>query len=349
MLKTRGIFYNLLLVFILISILTGCTVNPVSTSSYSSKTVNDTQVRVLRYSHPTSTQDDIHIGAEFFARRVKELTSGSLEIKVYPTNEMGSPQEVAEQVIKGSIDICNASGGQIQMWVPQFAAIQLPFQFKSVEQAYRVLDNEGGEMLAKLAREKGFEVLTHWELGFRIISNSARPINAVEDLKGLKLRVPPEIPMEACMRAVGVLPTQISWPETYNALARKIVDGQENPLRYIYTNDLYKVQKYLAIPGCGYMYQSYPHVVSIKTWNSLKKTEQDAIRKASVEARDFIRNNVKETEKRAIEEMQKSGIIFTRPNPEPFRQKMLPAYETISDYTGKDFVKVWSKIVDKYE
>lgn len=366
MLKKSRVFLFLLSAFFVMTIIfTGCGASkeqssaaksqPAASSEVkkdsapASQPAADTKVKVLRYSHPTSTKDDIHVAAEFFAKRIKELTNGSLEIKIYPANELGAPQEVAEQVRLGTIDMCNASGGQLQLWTPQFAAIQLPFQFLTVQQAYKVLDNEGGEMLAKLAREKGFEVLGHWELGFRIISNNVRPINSVADLKGLKLRVPPEVPQESCMKAVGVIPASISWSETYMALSQKVVDGQENPIRYIYINGIHKVQKYMAVPGVGYMYQSYPHVMSSKTFNSLTKEQQDAIRKASNEARDFMRKNVSDTEKKAIQEMKQMGIVITNPDPEPFRKAMEPAYKVIADYATQDFVKEWAKIVEKYK
>ena len=83
--------------------------------------------------------------------------------------------------------------------------------------------------------------------GYRNITTSNRPINAVEDLKGMKMRVPPSPVWVSLFTALGSSPTSITINELYSALQTKIVDGQENPLTVIEAGKYYEVQKYCSI------------------------------------------------------------------------------------------------------
>lgn len=305
------------------------------------------KTRTLKFSHYQPANELLGLTSDYFAKRVDELSKGTLKIQVFPANQLGAPQEVAEQVRLGVIDMATCTSGQIQLWVPQYAAIQLPFLWDSYEHANKVLDGTGGKMLADLAEAKGFHVMADWLHGFRAISNDVRPINTVADMKGLKLRVPPEVPMEASMRALGAIPTQIAWPEVYMALAQGVVDGQENPIRHIFANRLHEHQKYLAIPGPGYMYITSPVVVGAKMWKSLTAKERTILQKAAIDARNWMREQCNQVDADALKQMTAAGVVVTRPNPAEFRAKMDPAWKEISKFAGTDFVEKWVKMVDK--
>ena len=90
-----------------------------------------------------------------------------------------------------------------------------------------------------------------------------RPINAPDDVKGLKLRTPPELQIQASMEALGAVVQAIAFPELYLALSQKVVDGEENPIAVIYFNKFYEVQKHLAITR--HIYNNMIHTVSAAT------------------------------------------------------------------------------------
>ena len=92
------------------------------------------------------------------------------------------------------------------------------------------------DWLAPLAEKQGFVLLRNWDYGFRNVTNSVRPINAPDDVKGLKIRTPPELQIQASMEALGAVVQAIAFPELYLALSQKVVDGEENPIAVIYFN-----------------------------------------------------------------------------------------------------------------
>jgi tripartite ATP-independent transporter DctP family solute receptor len=299
----------------------------------------------MGYVFPTA--DDAHRAAERFRDRVRDLTSGEIKINLFPGGQLGSPTEMAEQVKNGVLDFAILSTGQLADYAPQVASIQLPFTFDTPAHAHAVLDNEGGELLKPLIRRHNFEPLAFFELGFRAISNSKRPINSVADMRGLRIRVPPELAMESSMRALGAIPIQMNFNELYMALSQRVVDGQENPVRYIYSNRFHEQQKFIAVPGNGYMYLPLILVMSKPLYDRLSETQRSIVGNAAAESRDWLRSVIGESERKARVEMEKVGIQFTSPDVKEFRQAIQPAREEMARKIGVDFVEKWLSIVDR--
>jgi TRAP-type C4-dicarboxylate transport system substrate-binding protein len=88
--------------------------------------------------------------------------------------------------------------------------------------------------LTPLAAQQGFVILANWEYGFRNLTTAKVPINSPDDVKGLKIRTPPEIQISVSMEALGGIVTQIAFPELYLALSQGVVDGEENPIATVY-------------------------------------------------------------------------------------------------------------------
>lgn len=299
----------------------------------------------LRFAHYAAENHPTGQAAFLFAKMVEERTKGRVKVSVFPNNALGSPPQIAEQVKLGSVDMSLNTSGQLLQWAPEFAAVQLPYIYDDYPHVHRVLDGEGGKLLAEKADKIGFVILSHWEWGFRNITNSKRPIRVPEDLKGLKLRIPPELPMEAAMKALGAIPQAVSFAELYMALAQGVVDGQENPIHTIYTHRFYEQQKYLAVTR--YMYNNSIHLVSKKTWDRLPADVRNVLKEASDIARDASRKKVMEEEEDILAKMQKAGVTVTYPDPKPFRQLMAPAIDRIAKFAGEAFTRQWLEVTER--
>jgi tripartite ATP-independent transporter DctP family solute receptor len=200
------------------------------------------------------------------------------------------------------------------------------------------------DWFSPLAEKEGFIVLSNWEWGFRNLTNNKRPILKPEDVKGLKIRTPPEIQLQAAMEALGGVVTKIAFQEVYMALAQNVVDAQENPIAVIYHNKFYEVQKYLALTR--HVYNNMVHVISTKTWAKLTPEQQKIFREESKSAGAYMRKAIVAEEADQIAKMEKAGMNVTRPNLAPFRAAMGPAYERIGKYAGEDNVKRFMKYVE---
>ena len=208
-----------------------------------------------------------------------------------------------------------------------------------------MLDGPAMDWLAPLAEKQGFILLRNWEYGFRNVTNSVRPINTPDDVKGLKLRTPPELQIQASMEALGASVQAIAFPELYLALSQKVVDGEENPIAVIYFNKFYEVQKHLAITR--HIYNNMIHTVSAATWKKLTPAQQTIFREESTAAGDLMRKLIGEGEADQIKKLEAAGMQVTRPDLAPFRARMEPAYERIADYAGEDNVKKFRELVEQ--
>jgi tripartite ATP-independent transporter DctP family solute receptor len=298
----------------------------------------------LKFGHYAAETHPGHKAAVMFAKALEKRTNGELTVKIYPANALGSPPEVLEQNKLGVIDMSLPTQGALDKYVKAFAVVMLPFVYDGYEHAYRVLDGPFMDWVAPMLEKENLVFLSNWEWGFRNITNKIRPVNTPEDVKGLKIRVPPEIQLQAAMEACGAVVTKIAFPELYMALKQGVVDGQENPLAVIYHFKLYEVQKYLALTR--HVYNSMVHVMSRKTWEKLTPYQQKVVLEESKRAGTFFRNAIQEEEADLIEKLKAEGMEITKPDIAAFRAVMGPAYERIGEYAGEDNVKRFMKMVE---
>ena len=185
----------------------------------------------LRFAHYGAEDHPSNIAAMQFASRVESRTGGAIKIRIFPNNQLGDPPAQAQQIKLGTIDMGLPTQGQLQNYEKAFATVMLPFVFDSPAHVFRVLDGPAMQWLAPLAEKQGFIILRNWEYGFRNLTNSQRPIHTPDDVKGLKIRTPPEIQIQAAMEALGGVVQAISFAELYLALAQKVVDARGEPHR----------------------------------------------------------------------------------------------------------------------
>ena len=302
------------------------------------------QVIQMKFAHYAEETHPGHLAAKQFAAKVEERTKGQVKVSIYPANVLGSPPEQAEQVRLGAIDMSLPTQGALDKYVKAFSVVMLPFVYDNYDHVHRTLDGPSMDWFGPLAEKEGFIVLSNWEWGFRNLTNNKRPVLKPEDVKGLKIRTPPEIQLQAAMEALGGIVTKIAFPELYMALAQGVVDAQENPIAVIYHNKFYEVQKNLALTG--HVYNNMVHVVSAKTWAKLTAQQQKIFREESKAAGAYMRKAIMAEEADQIAKMEKAGMKVARPNLAPFRAAMGPAYERIGKYAGEDNVKTFMKYVE---
>ncbi len=299
----------------------------------------------LRWAHFAQEDHPAHIAAKQFAARIEERTGGAIKINIFPNNVLGGPPEQAQQIKLGTIDMGLPTQGQLDKYDIAFAAVMLPFVFDGPAHVYRVLDGPAMAWLAPLAEKQGFILLRNWDYGFRNVTNSVRPINMPDDAKGLKLRTPPELQIQASMEALGAVVQAIAFPELYLALSQKVVDGEENPIPVIYYNKFYEVQKHLAITR--HIYNNMIHTVGAATWKRLTPAQQAMFGEESAAAGDLMRKLIAEGEADQITKLEAAGMQITRPDLAPFRARMEPAYKRIADYAGEANVKKFRDMVEQ--
>jgi tripartite ATP-independent transporter DctP family solute receptor len=300
---------------------------------------------VMKLGHFAADSHPGNLASKMFAEGVEKRTNGQIKVTIYPNNALGSPPEVLEQNILGAVDMSLPTQGQLGKYSKKFNCVMLPFVFKDYAQADKVLDGPFLKWAVPDLDKAGLVFLSNWEWGFRNLTNSKRPVKVPADVKGLKIRTPPELPTQAAMEALGAVVATINFNELQMALKQGVVDGQENPIAVIYSNKIYETQKYLTMTG--HNYNTMVHVISKKTWDRLTPEQQKIVREESKKAGDWMRKSLREAEASQIKELQKLGMQVTYPDKAKFKALMKPAYDRMAAIAGEDNIKAFTKMVDQ--
>jgi tripartite ATP-independent transporter DctP family solute receptor len=286
----------------------------------------------------------VYLGAKQMAAKVEERTKGQVKMTLFPNNALGSPPEMAEQVALGTLDMSLNTQGQLENHVKASATPQIPFIFDDYDHAHRTMDGPAMQWFMPQFEKAGLIYLANWEWGFRNLTNSKRPVTKPEDVRGLKIRVPPEFHLQALFESLGAVVTQIAWPEVYMALAQNVVDGQENPLNAIYYAKFYEVQRQVALTR--HAYSCLIPIVSTKTWAKLNPEQKQILREEAKRSGDWVRKALNDEETDLIGRFEKAGLQVTRPDLAPFRAAIGSANEKIYKRYGEDNVKTFLKFVE---
>ena len=257
--------------------------------------------RELKFAMSLAGDHPLGLAGQEFADLVAEKSAGSLKVSLYPNAVLGSDQQNLSAVRGGTLDFTIKATGLLAGIDPRFQVFDLPFMFNNSEEAYALSDGPtGSDLMAGLA-DDGIHGLGIWDLGFRNMTNNRRPITALEDFQGLKLRVIASPIYIELFTQLGANPVPMTFGEVYGALEAGAIDGQDNPLAVIQSAKFEEVQDYLSLTR--HIYTGMPFLMSQETWDELTPEQQAVITEAAEQAKLFGRNLVQEQEVSAIEQL----------------------------------------------
>ncbi len=252
------------------------------------------------------------------AAAVREESHGQVSIEVFPGYELGSSTSVMSEVRDGSIEMATFSGAILANVLEVSSIYNLAFIFKDYDQIWATMDGKLGDYLRAEIEGVGLHALDKiWNLGFRQITTSTKPIKTPEDLKGVKIRVAVAPLILSAFKALGAAPAAINFNELFTALQTKVVDGQENDLFQIWKGDLYEVQKYCAMTN--HIWDGYYFFINGRVWNGLPNDVRTLIATKFNDAAVQQRQAVIDTFGPARTELAKKGLIFNDVDRESFK------------------------------
>lgn len=292
----------------------------------------------IRLGHVLAETHSWHIATTGFANEVEKATNGRVKVKVFASGQLGNEKEVIEGLQFGSIQAGLIGSGSFQFIEPKFGIIEMPYAWKSREQAFKALDGKLGDALAKMIEPKGITILAWWENGFRNITNNTRPINTPQDLKGLKIRVTPDKVRLATFEALGAQPAPLSFGELYSALQQGVFDAQENPLAIIFSSSFYEVQKYVSLTG--HVWGAASLAISNSTWNKISAEDQKIVRKAALDWGQKQRDMVANAEEDLVGKLKDKGMQVNTVDKDLFIKAVDKVWDENSNTYGKELLDV---------
>ena len=265
--------------------------------------------RAIKFATQNPKGHPLVTGMEKFAEIVAAKSGGKIKVNLFPGGVLGGDAQNVSALQGGTIDLVVLNAGILASQVKDFEAFDLPFMFANEKEADAVVDGPFGQAMLDKLDAKNIHGLAFWELGFRHLTNSKRPITKVDDIAGLKLRVIPNSINVDWVSALGANPTPMAFPEVYAGLEQKAIDAQENPLTVIAANKFYEVQKHLVLTAHQYNPQAL--IVSKKLWDTLNDAEKKIFSDAGREAAVYERKVSRDMMGTALDTLKKNGVQVT--------------------------------------
>jgi TRAP-type transport system periplasmic protein len=277
-----------------------------------------------KYANNLPDTHPMNVRAREMAKAIKEETGGRFDLQIFPSSQLGSDTDTLSQIRSGGVEFFTLSGLILSTLVPTASINGLGFAFPSYDAVWKAMDGDlGAYVRAQVAKSGLIAMDKIWDNGFRQTTTSTKPIVTPDDFKGMKLRVPPSPLWTSMFKALDASPASINFNEVYSALQTKIVDGQENPLAIISTAKLYEVQKYCSLTN--HMWDGFWFLANQRAWEALPDDVRRIVAKNINIAGLKEREDVAELNATLQQSLATKGLVFNRPDPTPFRDKLRSA------------------------
>ena len=250
--------------------------------------------------------------ASKFKSSFEAKTGGKHKADLFPNGQLGDEQATVNSVSIGTLDFSVLAINNLTPFSPTVGVLSLPYVIQSAEEAKKLVTGEvGKELIANTVRDTGVRIVGWSFTGFRVLTNSKKPVSTLADLKGLKIRVPKNEIMIASYQSWGINPTPMAWSETFTALQQRVVDGQDNPYITVSSMKFNEVQKYIT--PIRYVFSLEPIIVGEGLFKKQPADVQKAILDAGAEATEHSYKWLLETEDKIKKELVAKGMVITEP------------------------------------
>jgi tripartite ATP-independent transporter DctP family solute receptor len=300
----------------------------------------DVKERSIKLSYVTAKDSPYGLGVTRFAELAAQKSDGKMKVRGYSDGQLGAEVQSISGAQGGVLEMALVSTAAVSGNVKEFGLFDFPFLFNEEKEVYTVLDGAVGKQLLDKLNDKGLVGLCYWEVGFRHVTNSKRPVAKAEDLQGLKIRTIQNPVFVDVFNSLGANATPMAFTEVYTALESRALDGQETPYNVIYTSKFYEVQKYLS--ATKHIYGPGVVLVGKKFWDQLSADEKKILNDSCAEARDYERQVSRDLDVKVLAEMKAKGLVVNDISAEErarMREKVKPVIEKFTNVVGPDLVK----------
>ena len=295
---------------------------------------------VYRYANNNVAAHPMNIRLREAVDKIREESGGRMEIQLFPNSQLGGDTDMLSQLRTGAIQMFNLSGLILAIYVPVASINGIGFAFKDYDQVWPAMDGALGAFVRGAIAKAGLHAFDNmWDNGYRQVTSSTHPINAPDDLKGFKIRVPVSPLWTSMFKALGASPTSININEVYSALQTKIVEGQENPLSLINLFKFYEVQSYVSLTN--HMWDGFWTLANAKAWADLPNDLQEIVARNINGAELKEREDIRKLNDSLQGELAQKGLIFNKTDGEKFRAA-LRAAGFYAEWRNKYGAEAWA-------
>lgn len=284
---------------------------------------------VLRLANSHNAEHITSQACQMFADLVGEKTDGRITIECHFAGELGDERSTIEQCQFGGLDFARVSSGASAEFAPLMNALQMPYEYTSVDHLFEVMDGEIGQEVFETFKANNLVGITYLHPGSRNFFNAEKEIHTPADMAGMKIRVSESDLMLAMMSNLGAAGVGLPFNDTYSSIQTGVVDGAENNMTSYIEMSFWEVAPYWTYDGHSYM----PDMIlaSKQTMDKLSAEDQQIIFDCAKEAEVWHRDAWEASEAKNAEiAIEKGCILTTLTDAElkAFQDAVQPMYES---------------------
>jgi len=280
---------------------------------------------IIKYAdfHPLETLN--YKTQQRFEKILEEKTNGKVDVQLFPGAQLGGQRDLIEQVKLGTIQMTFGNPPYFSNYVPDLSVMDMPYMFNNYEHIERVVDGEVGQIFNEmLIKKEGLRVLAWFHIGFRHMITREKAIRKIEDFKNVKFRSPEAFAFVGMFKALGAVPTPLPWPEVYQAMKTKIVDGMETTPEGMTSTKVYEVGKYVTLTN--HINTVEGPTINEEFYQSLPADIKQALAETLAEIVPWQRKTQIETNEKALALLKEKGCEMIDIDITPLRKAMAPVW-----------------------
>ena len=277
-----------------------------------------------------------------FKERAEKYSNGGLQVEIFSNSQLGTFGTMATQMKVNLVNVMFIQPDALGQQINIVTANSWPFLFSNADEMIKAWDGEGGKaLIAEVEKRSGYRMIApSWNVPRWIYTT--REAKSLEDVKGMKIRVPGTAIYVEQIRNLGLSPTPMNIAETFTAMQQKVVEGIEGAITDMATYSIQEVAKTAIKSG---------HVLSPKAFltygpwvDKLTPENKDAFYKAAREASAFYGKTTKDEEQDLIAMFKSKGVNFVEPGlsidemrkrEEPLKQKLPEVWTWAQKLSGR--------------
>ena len=273
-----------------VSLLAGCGGNNENGSE------NEAETTILKVGHAYGDTYPLHTALQKMSETIYEKTDGRYKLDIHANSQLGGETDLIEGVSLGTVDMCFTATTPLANTVPSLMELDLPFLIEDYDHADAVFYDENSEIRKSIIEDidaAGFKTLALCENGFRqLVAN--KPIDSIDDLKGLKIRVMENQLHLELWKALGASPTTMSGSEALTAIQQGTVDSVEMFNSAIISAGFAELVDYYT--KTNHIYTCGTLLMSSSVWNNMSEEDQATFMEAAMELSTSVNKELRETD-----------------------------------------------------
>jgi tripartite ATP-independent transporter DctP family solute receptor len=289
-------------------------------------------VFVLKVASSAPLEEPGSQALSLFADRINAAAGGRIDARLYAAAALGNDRDATEGLKLGTIEMQMSSNSTLATFVPEMYLFELPFLFDDNEHMFEVLDSEIGESLRPALEREGFHLMGYFTFGLRHIMTTERPIETIEDLRGLKLRTMESPPHLDAFAAFGASPLPMAYSELYTSLETGVVDGAEAANSNYWSKRFYEVAPHWA--QVGWLRLVAPVLMSKAFYDRLPPDLQELVDGTLIDLVPYERDLYTEVDAERLQQLIDAGVSVTYPDRDQFIETSTAVYDAWADRVG---------------